>query len=1151
MKFRAFFLTALLILCCLALFSCTGDDQISLENPMEDYDGELVSIFNGESTEYTLVRSDYATDEEVANAILLRQGMTDKFNYKFPLTTDFVKKGREVPTDTKEILVGTTNRQESIDAAIGLGLNDFVVSFSENRIVILGGSVEATAKGIEYFLEKICVDDTKLEVPKELRLFSRADYPIDGITLMGKNISEYSLKSDSDTAKKLLSDNLVTLAGTTLPEDGEGSSIVLRLADENRIFFDGGDLVISGTNELSLVYGIASLFDKFTESDAEPLIVELDSLDMTFEEPQTGVISQSFTLFNMSRACLVVSRDGNIVGMYDRRSGENHIAPDKASPFALFSNASGEKSALAFEVVGDTVNVGFGEKSCSFAANLTDDFVSFELLDELAEDESLRFLNMNLHPDKKTVNDDDFSVNDYSMTYFLNPSNYPSGVSRSIGLTTYGKFESKGATGALIASPKSEVTTVIKAANKYLDDTLIGYNDKGGANALDNAPTKGDYVIVSNSDKSTVEGYIELGNTYNITQFDFHKGGNTFINGSFEFTKNGSAEGFKAEVSDPLKENGILAGFHVYSFYIEPGATEILSDPTKQAQLMVLNEYTLTNDMTESTDKLVFDEEHSIVVNQVFGAKETNYFLIDNELVLITNVNDDGSLQVKRAQCGTSAASHGAKSVVKHLEGCYGGIAPDLDSDLFLELARRTADTYNRGGFSMIYLDAFDGLSRHTSDVWYYAAKYVNEILKYTENDPILEYSFMMPSLWISRSRAGAWDCARRAYKLGLDLHVDSNMDWFDMYYPSILGWYNLYPTDNVYPGNTNVEYHFFDDVDYLGVQSIAYDMSFAHNAVEHLNTHPALKRNMEQFALYSRLRQENYFSDEIREKLKDGEFALVETDDGNYVFVEKNYDVVDIEDLSANDSVSVSNPYAEQTPFIRIEGRQTTLGEGAEVLLESRDGSLVYNKQEDERNIKATTALRYTVTGNGSEDGALCVRLACASNSDTSIVDYVIPVNFEGTRTVVVCEPDNGSFDASEFGLSTSFYPYCRGVFNYDRLTEVSIASKGDVKGAVLSDVEVCKAVNNALTNPTITVGTKTIGFECTIASDEYLEYYPETNTAKVFDAKGNDRDVKVTGEIIAPQGEFTAELSAESELADAPARLSVTFGFTGDEVK
>ncbi len=1151
MKTRCVILLILCLICCLALISCTR--EISLEAPMEDYDGELVSVIDGTETSYSIVRSDLAEDGEIDCAIYLRQELNERFGVKFSLATDFVRKGQEIPTDTKEILVGMTNRPESIEAAKGLGLSDFVVSFSENRIVIIGGSDDATQSAVEYFLEKICVDDAKLDVPKELKLLSRADYRIDGITLKGKNVSEYSLRSDSEVAMSLAFDNFAALAGAKLGEDGEGDSVVLRLADENRVFFEGNDLVISGKNELSLVYGIAALFDKFTESDAEPLNVELDELDMAFEDLPTGVNSQTFTLFNMARACLVVSRDGNIVGIYDRRNGENHIDAYTTSPFAVLTDEAGKFNSLSFEVEGDTVTVGFGEKSRSFAANVTDDFVTFELLDELAEDESLRFLNMNLDKNKEAVDEDDFSVNDYSMTYYLNPSNYPSGVSRSIGLTTFGKFESKGAVGALIASPKGETTTVIKAANTHIVDGMIGYNDKGGANALDYEPTRGDYVIVQNSDKSQTEKYIELGTTYNIKQFDFHKGGNTFINGSFEFTKNGSAEGFKEEVADPLKEHGILAGFHVYSFYIDTTAVDILSDPEAQSQLMVMNEYTLASDIPDNLTKITLSEEHSIVLheNASAGKLGTNYFLVDQEIFRLISVGDDGALYVNRGQCGTKAAPHSANSKVKHLGGVYGGIAPDLDSDLYLQMARNTADAYNRGGFSMIYLDAFDGLSRHTSDIWYYAAKYVNELLKYTEEDPILEYSFMIPSLWISRSRAGAWDCARRAYKLGVDYHVDSNMDWFDMYYPSILGWHNFYPTDNEYPGNTNVEYQYFDDVDHLGVQSIAYDMSFAHNAIGHMETHPALVRNMEQYTPYSRLREENYFSDEIKEKIKDGEYALLDKGNGEYVFVEKNYVESTLDDISEYGTIDVSNPFDAQTPFIRIEGRQTTLGDDAEVLVESQDGSagkLVYTTVGEPRDIKAKTALRYTVTGNGSKDGSICVRL---TDVDGGIVDYLIPVNFEGTRTVVVCEPDNGKFDMADYGLKSSFVPYCRRVFAYDKLADVTVKTKGDVSGAVISDIEVCTPTANTLTKPSITVDGKTIVFDCTIASDEYLEYYLETNTAKLFDAKGNFTEVEVTGELSAPNGEFTAQITADGENADAPARMTVTFGFTGDEVK
>ena len=46
---------------------------------------------------------------------------------------------------------------------------------------------------------------------------------------------------------------------------------------------------------------------------------------------------------------------------------------------------------------------------------------------------------------------------------------------------------------------------------------------------------------------------------------------------------------------------------------------------------------------------------------------------------------------------------------MQHLKECFGLFVPDADSTLLSDVAAKTADLFNLGGFDMIYLDALDG----------------------------------------------------------------------------------------------------------------------------------------------------------------------------------------------------------------------------------------------------------------------------------------------------------------------------------------------------------------------------------------------------------------------------------------------------------
>ena len=64
---------------------------------------------------------------------------------------------------------------------------------------------------------------------------------------------------------------------------------------------------------------------------------------------------------------------------------------------------------------------------------------------------------------------------------------------------------------------------------------------------------------------------------------------------------------------------------------------------------------------------------------------------------------------------------------------------------------------------------------------------------------------------------------------------------------------------------------------------------------------------------------------------------------------------------------------------------------------------------------------------------------------------------------------------------------------------------------------------------------------------STDFIEF--DGKTAKVIDRYGNEKTVSFSGDIIAPKGEFTAELTAKSLNGMIP-RAQLTLGFSGKEI-
>ena len=73
-----------------------------------------------------------------------------KFGDKITFTTDYVKDGESAPTDTKEILVGLTNRPESS----GVRYLDYEIGYKNNRVIVNGGS-DSTSSDIKVYINGI------------------------------------------------------------------------------------------------------------------------------------------------------------------------------------------------------------------------------------------------------------------------------------------------------------------------------------------------------------------------------------------------------------------------------------------------------------------------------------------------------------------------------------------------------------------------------------------------------------------------------------------------------------------------------------------------------------------------------------------------------------------------------------------------------------------------------------------------------------------------------------------------------------------------------------------------------------------------------------------------------------------------------------
>lgn len=183
--------------------------------------------------EYRVIRPDGDTFETVSIAETLVADIASAFGLTLSLTDDFLSRGEAVPDMAKEILIGVTNRSESIRARLSLGSLDWSVSVSGDRIIIVGGSEEALASAAGYFVSDVLKKDSSgtLTVAGDFS-YIHSDPAgtvniLQSLSVSGNDISKYSviygkdaISSEKTAAQKLCTTiNRKLAAGVALLDD--------------------------------------------------------------------------------------------------------------------------------------------------------------------------------------------------------------------------------------------------------------------------------------------------------------------------------------------------------------------------------------------------------------------------------------------------------------------------------------------------------------------------------------------------------------------------------------------------------------------------------------------------------------------------------------------------------------------------------------------------------------------------------------------------------------------------------------------------------------------------------------------------------------------------------------------------------------------
>ena len=925
---------------------------------------------------------------------------------------------------------------------------------------------------------------------------------------------------------------------------------------------------------------------------------QLNSESALQDSGNTIVIETSNVTIKINKSNAKISE------IINKADGTNVVAASLSPYFATITSNSGltyiPKSA---EIVDGRLEIVFGNgMKAYFIVEAEETFFTVQLDSELPIGvKTIRFGVFGI-----TSATDEYRISAVSMDTRVNNEYNPGGASKVTAGGTTGTLDSVlgakvGITFAAYADDAHR--NALKDINNAIDITKGIKSNAGGAYVFDNKVNGNsflDTVIVRDTTADQVLSYINVAPKYSIDVIQVHQLNNTYRQGDFNFSNSlgsnassliaqygNSAKAYKAVVSDAIYEAGMKLSFHTYSAGMKDGAFRvILSEHPEWIDQVYFNpaKYTLAADIDATVEQISIKEgtegirypndEKLYTTGSEYAAVPystmyTAYFKIDNEIVQIkwqyTAIANETTINVYRGQLGTTKAAHSEGAEIKQILGIHQCIQPVAGSELFYEIARRTAQAYNEADFDMIYLDGQDSIIRFVEDqenLYFYLADFVRVILENIDDDkaPVIEGSaFSANNMYAAGGKYGAVDAAVRGIKVHKKNHFANYVKpTAGYYYTATLGWFNFNPDGADTYKNTLNHTLFRDDLDYMGSLAIAYDVGMTYLSVPGTYSNATKTSiNLNYYGVYSRLRKAGYFSEAVKEAIRNGEYEyrLIKEADGSYAFQEMTYANHKVFDADFATG-SATNPFEAATPLIRIE-QNYTAAEGGYVLLDLDETEAVKNSEYtfEATNIK-DKALKVNVTGNGKK-GAILVSLYSTTTPATTSAhaDYLIPTSHTGTKEFTLIETVNGDYDGFSFsGIGTGIAQWGTHGAGIDlsRTKMIRIRVAGDVTDVTMNDIYYSNIESVSAKNPSVTIGDNTIKFvtgSTAFNSGSYIEYYPVVNKAYLHNYSGstyNATEIAVQGSVTAPNGDFTYTYSVE----EGSPKAKVVIGMQGEKI-
>ncbi len=606
-----------------------------------------------------------------------------------------------------------------------------------------------------------------------------------------------------------------------------------------------------------------------------------------------------------------IQKDGKNLRFIDKNSGTDYLSGDTLSYFASIMQNNQKFDVTNVTQENNILKLEFGDSQVIAEVEITKkpDHFTVKVLSVKGEAESFTFVNIPLNVEGMSY--EPFGACLLAMNLNTHVIQLPALQTR-LTAKAYKHTGMEGAMVTMLGLPQEDVLPVIRDVVKNAKD--LPFSDKGGAWALNEKEGYGSYLMSGGGrlTEETVDDWIEACKSVGFNQIDNHGGGAFFKFGSFEINEKLYPDGWESfrRINERLHEAGISSILHTYSYFIDKNSFYVTPVPSEE--LGYFSSFTLAGDIGPEDDEIIVNESTAGVPTVTgFWVQNSVTLRIGDELVEFTGVSKSPPYKFtgcKRGILGTKASAHSSNDKAFHLMELFGRFVPGADTELFVEIAKKTAEIVDECKFDGIYFDAADGSKLFHGDefYWHYGPRFVFEVMKNLKTPVGAEMAGMTHLWWNYRSRWQAWDSARRGYKRFADIHIASvksdtqhhgefsghlpiikklaKVEFSPMLLPLHLGWWR----NDVWTPSPQLEMTHTDDIEYLCCKMIGNNAGLSlQGSVDKksIENTPHLGRLHEIIRQYEELRHKNYFPDSVRELLREQgkDFTLVQEPEGKW----------------------------------------------------------------------------------------------------------------------------------------------------------------------------------------------------------------------------------------------------------------------------